>query len=338
MYLASANLQRFAQKQEDLYNFRCPYCGDSKKNKIKSRGYIYRKQNDYFYRCHNCGIGTTFSNFLEHINSTLHRDYVLERFCSKEKKQTNSNSLNLPIGPSASSRFLQTKKTIYNVDIKSINDLPVDHYASSYILNRKIPKKFWSEIFFTKDFKFFMDREFPNHGKKLFEEDERIILFYTNKDGVITNVAGRSLTSLGHRYITVKVTEDKKIFGLHRINTDETVYITEGQLDSLFIHNCVACGDSSLNRLSDYLKEQYGVKNTVLIYDNEPRNKEIVKSIQKSIEDGHSVCLLPQQYKKDINEIVISNKLTEDQLSDIINENTFCGLEAELKFMEWRQI
>ena len=78
--LCSSILERFKQKQNNLWNFRCPICGDSKKHKNKCRGFIYEKRNKYFYRCHNCNVGTSFNKFLEQISPTLHRDYITENY------------------------------------------------------------------------------------------------------------------------------------------------------------------------------------------------------------------------------------------------------------------
>ena len=76
----SPKLQRFTQKKTDLYNFRCPLCGDSQKNKTKCRGFVYRKKDDYFYMCHNCSVSTTFYNFLKQVDESLLKEYQLERY------------------------------------------------------------------------------------------------------------------------------------------------------------------------------------------------------------------------------------------------------------------
>ena len=72
---ASSKLQKFTQKKEDLYNFRCPLCGDSQKNKIKARGYVYEKKNNYFFMCHNCSASISFYNFLEKVDPGLLKEY-----------------------------------------------------------------------------------------------------------------------------------------------------------------------------------------------------------------------------------------------------------------------
>ena len=78
--LVSSRLGNFKRVKSDLYNFRCPICGDSKKNKTKTRGYLYTIKADVNFRCHNCGASMTFSNFLKEIDPVVHKQYVFERF------------------------------------------------------------------------------------------------------------------------------------------------------------------------------------------------------------------------------------------------------------------
>ena len=78
--LVSSRLQKFKRIKADLYNFRCPLCGDSQKHKNKARGYFYQVKTNTNYKCHNCGASLSFNNFLKQIDSTLHKQYTLEKF------------------------------------------------------------------------------------------------------------------------------------------------------------------------------------------------------------------------------------------------------------------
>ena len=337
-YLAfvSSKLEQFKQKKQDLYNFRCPYCGDSKRNKLKARGYVYRKENDYFFICHNCGKSTTFGKFLQDTDGATYRQYAMERYANGE---TGNHNYQKPTFDSlrgnAFARFQQTggNKTWNDCGLESIAILPDGHYARDYIKKRKIPEKFWNEIFFAPKFKDFLDKEFPNHGKDEVPNDDRIVLFYTNEKGEITNVAGRSLSESKIRYVTIKVTDEKKLFGLHRLRKQDKVYVLEGQFDSYFVENSIASGDSNLGSVAAILPEL----DTVLVYDNEPRNRDIVKQIEKSIDRGYKVCLFPESIiGKDINEM-IQNGLTSEAIKDIIDRNTYDGLKAKLVFSNWKR-
>ena len=239
----SHKLEQFKQKKTDLYNFRCPYCGDSKKNKLKTRGFIYRKSNDYFYVCHNCNKSTTFGRFLQEIDGTVYKQYALERYANGEtgkhnyQKPTfdelrgNAFSRLQSTGPESAgdpeghrydelSRLQPSGETEVDAEeysrlgttwdssgLESIASLPEGHYARDYIKKRKIPEKYWNEIFFAPAFLDFLNDKFPDHGKEedKVPNDDRIVLFYTNENGEVTNVAGRALSDTKIRYITIKV-------------------------------------------------------------------------------------------------------------------------------------
>src|SRR6056300_1945866 len=85
--LISPRLRNFTKKGDFLWNFTCPYCGDSLKNRKKARGFIYRTKNDLFYKCHNCSVGTTLSKLIEFMDNSLHKEYVMERY---KEGQTSS--------------------------------------------------------------------------------------------------------------------------------------------------------------------------------------------------------------------------------------------------------
>jgi len=345
----SSKLEQYKQKQTDLYNFRCPYCGDSKKNKLKARGYVYRKSNDYFFICHNCGKSTTFAKFLEHVDGTSYKQYILERYATGQTGYgTNTKKPDFEqLKGNAYARFQSAineprrnptqpesvERTWRAFAHYSIKNLPDEHYARAYIKNRKIPEQFWDEILFVPQFRDFLDTEFPNHGKDEVPNDDRVVLFYTNEKGEITNVAGRALSDTKIRYVTVKVTDEKKIFGLHRLQTQNKIYVLEGQFDSFFVDNSIASGDSNLGSVAAILSEL----DVTLVYDNEPRNKDIVKQIEKSIDSGYKICLFPENTKgKDVNDM-IQNGLTSSEIKDIIDRNTFSGLIAKLRFTQWKR-
>lgn len=344
----SHKLEQFKQKKTDLYNFRCPYCGDSKKNKLKTRGFVYRKSNDYFYICHNCSKSTTFGKFLQELDGEVYKQYALERYSSGETGHHNykkpdfselrGNAYSRLHGFESSGQEEETPsptlgKTWDSTGLESIKNLPDGHYAREYIKSRKIPEKYWSEIHFAPAFKEFLDSEFPDHGKEEVPNDDRIVLFYTNERGEVTNVAGRALSDTKIRYITIKIKDEKKLFGLHRLQKKNRVYVLEGQFDSFFVDNSVASGDSNLGGVA----AAYPELDTVLVYDNEPRNRDIVKQIEKAINNGYTVCLFPEGTKgKDVNEM-IQNGLTSDDIKSIIDTNTFSGLTAKLKFTHWKR-
>ena len=123
--------------------------------------------------------------------------------------------------------------------------------------------------------------------------------------------------------------EAPKIFGLDNIRTDAPVYVTEGPFDSTFIRNAIAmCGaDADVSR--------WGISDPVYVYDNEPRNREIVSRIGRTIDNGDSVVIWPIGIKeKDINDMFLAGH----DVQDLVQLNTYSGLEAKLKFNLWKKV
>lgn len=315
--------------------FRCPFCGDSKKNQYKTRGYIYARDNDYAFKCHNCGISTNFYGFLKFVDPNNLRNYVMEKFVDAHRGKTKTRS-------EIANVLVPERKDELRMSLHTIDQLPEEHYAKQYIKNRKIPSSVWTEIYYTDNFKQFIDDFFPGHSKEGLLTDARIILPHTDFDGSYTHIAGRALESgdKSLRYQIVTIQKDiGKVFGLHRLSKDfnEKVYITEGQFDSLMLSNSVASGDSNLLGLAHRLRDK-GYKDITLIYDSEPRNRDLVRQIEQAVKDNQSVTLLPyNDQAKDLNEYATVMNKTVEEIKQLVDKNTFRGLVANLKFNMWRK-
>lgn len=322
----SPKLERFTQKKEDLYNFRCPLCGDSHKNKTKCRGYIFRKKNDYFYMCHNCGASISFYNFLDKVDSSLLKEYALERYKNAENKNT----------PEPTFEEFKTERPTFkkSLGIPTIESLPVGHYAKTYVENRKIPEERFKQLYFAEDFKQFVeDLNIEQEGLK--ENDPRLVIPFYDKDKNLIAFQGRALGDSKLRYITIKVDDDnEKVYGMDSANTESNIYVVEGPIDSMFIENAIATCDSNLTHAASL----YDKSNIVLIFDNEPRNKEIVKKLEKAIEEHYNVVIWPEMIEeKDINDMILGGFSQED-LQDIISNHTFINLRAKMEFVNWKKI
>ena len=329
--LISPKLNRFTQKKEDLFNFRCPFCGDSQKHLHKARGYVYRKKNDYYYKCQNCGVGHTMYNFINLLDANMVKEYSMERYTNGETGNQNY--------PKPEKKELKFETPVFKkrkeINLPKIIDLPMDHYAAQYCIGRKIPEATYNTLHYANDFKQFIDELLPDHGKELKEDDPRLIIPFYDIDGSLLAVQGRSLRDSKIRYITIKLAEESiKIFGLDRVNKEEKVYVTEGPIDSLFLPNAVATADANLANAVNYIPRE----KLVLVFDNEPRNKDICKLMDKAIENHFAICIWPEMMQeKDINDMILSG-FTSDEIVDIINKNTFVNLRAKMEFIQWKKV
>ena len=312
--LVSSRLQKFKRVKPNLYNFRCPICGDSQKNKSKTRGYLYAVKADMNFRCHNCGASMTLSNFLKKIDSNLHKQYVFERF--KNNSTGRGTVVEEPKFNFEAPKF----KPKLDLPKASENDI-----ARRYLERRKLdPNKFY----YTDKFKAWSNSHKHTFDDLTYDEPRIIIpLFYTN---TLVGFQGRSLGPSKVKYITVMINDDApKIYGLDNLRGGTPVYITEGPFDSTFIPNSIAlCG-------ADGNVGNWGISNPIWIYDNEPRSKEITTRISNTISRGDSVVIWPSNIKeKDINDMVLSGH----DVQNIVESNIYKGLEATLKFTTWKRI
>ena len=313
--LVSSRLKKFKRVKANLFNFRCPICGDSQKQKNKARGYIYPIKNNMNYKCHNCGASLSFNNFLKQVDTTLHKQYTLEKF---KEGHTGKNFV-------VEEPKFEFSKPVF----KKSFDLPKassNSVASDYLTKRKLnPDKFY-----------FADKfmEWTNSQKQTFDtilrDESRIVIPMYDETKNLIGFQGRALGKSFTKYITVMLDDEApKAYGLDSIDKTSTVYITEGPFDSTFICNSIAmCGADA--DISDW-----GISNPVWIYDNEPRNREIVSRIQRTINNGGRVVIWPTNIEeKDINDMVLAG---HDVMS-MLESNTHSGLEAKIKFNNWKRV
>lgn len=321
--LIGTRLENFKQKGANLFDFRCPFCLDSQKSKTKKRGYLYHKVNDLFFRCHNCGKSHTMANFIKEIDETLYNEYILERWKNGENGRSNYKK------PVESQIVKQTRNwREYFLGYQSIKVLDDAHHAKQYIKSRKIPDEHLSNIFFVEDFKEFIDKIIPNNNHELPKGDPRVVIPIINRSNQLIAVQGRALNNPYIRYITIKVQDEPKIYGMNTIDLKKKIYIVEGPIDAMFLPNSIAIlgSDCPLDVLP---------KNVVFVYDNEPRNLQIVRRMEKIISLHYPIVIWPEAVKhKDINDLV---KAGIDPLQ-IIDSNTFKGMEAALKLAMWRKV
>ena len=312
--LISSRFQKFKRVKNNLYNFRCPICGDSQTNKNKARGYLYQIKNNTNYKCHNCGINVSFNNFLKQIDTQIHKQYIFEKF--KEGNTGKNFTTQAPVLKFEAPKFRP------KLDLPKASEDPV---AKAYLENRKLNS---DNYYYTEKFKEWTNSLRPTFDNVSKDEPRIIIpLFYQN---ILIGFQGRALGPSKVKYITIMLTDDApKIYGLDKVQKNKSVYITEGPFDSTFISNSIAlCG-------ADGDVDKWGISDPVWVYDNEPRNREILSRISRVIEMGQKVIIWPSTIKeKDVNDMVLSGL----DVQSVIESNTYSGLEAKLKFTTWKKI
>ena len=315
-------------KDDHLLNHSCPYCGDSKVNDYKARGYHFVVEQRYVYKCHNCGVSKSSVNFLKDNFAEVHKEYLKEwlKETGRGKKRPQK------MLPSHKFRFTPQTSFLNTKVHKLCDDAWTTEESKEYLEKRNIPSN--SEIYFIDNSQKLsvLSEKYKN---RVLGTDPRIILpFY--KDGQLVGITGRAINDSKLRYLTMRFRDDLPlVYNIDKVDTTKTVYVTEGPIDSLFLPNSIAVGGSDFNKLDDKLK-----KNAILIYDNEARNKQILKKILTNINDGWSVCVWDDKRVsgfKDVNDMIQSG-LSQDDVVDIIKKCTYSGLQAKLKLTEYKKV
>ncbi len=319
-------LKNFKKTQDYLYNFRCPLCGDSRTNKSKKRAYFLREKDGdgFFFKCHNCGKSLSFPEFLKTLDHTIYKEYVYEKFLEDKGGKRE------PV--KVATKIYKPRKPIILSGFPSVDSLDDTHPAKKYLLLRKIPEKFLSEFFWAENFKDVVDIMQPEN-QYAFKEHGRIIIPFMDRDKNLMAIQGRSLLEHDEvRYITIKAYEDApRLYGMHRLEkTWRRIYLVEGPFDSLFLPNCLAMAGADIpNTLP--------IDKTLVVYDNEPTNKEIRDKISMAIKRGYRVTIWPDSLvEKDINKMIESGIL-QDNIRAIVDQNSYQGLEALAKLSAWKR-
>lgn len=322
----SGQLQLF-KKKNNVYNFRCPYCGDSKKDKFKARGYLLEKKGNYNYFCHNCGISKKFTQFLQDNNGELYQQYSLEKLKESGVPEVKKE-IDTITQPKAFPDYLRSGSPLRT--IKKISQLAWDHPAKKYVLDRKIPNESHSKLYYCPRFYNWTNTLIPNKFKDTIKDEPRLIIPFIDENNKLFGYQGRSFQKDNKfRYITIMLDETKpKIFGLESIDVSKKVYVVEGPIDSCFVDNCLAMAGSD---------GQMPYEDVVMVYDNEPRSIEIVKKIEKAISRHYSIVIWPEGIQsKDINDMIMSG-MSKADIKLIIEQNTYKDLQATMALSKWRK-
>ena len=228
--IISPYLQQFKKKGDNLWNFRCPYCGDSQKSRTKARGFVFRKKNDLFFKCHNCGTGASLGNLIKTIDSKTYKDYIMERY--KKGVETRSS-------PQPEFKFnapVFRKKGILE-GLQSIKDLPDDHPARQIVEKRKLPLESFSDLYLCESFFKFTNSIIKGKFPSLDGDHPRLLIPFRDEKGevliqnMLCPIIGKiSMDSfiVDTSKIEVKVGDAVEIFG-----KNNTVIKMAGKLNTI---------------------------------------------------------------------------------------------------------
>lgn len=330
--IVSARLEKFKRKGSNLYNFRCPICGDSENNQNKARGYIYQKDGKMMFHCHNCGATMGIPNFIKMLDINLYNEYQLEKLADRKTPEQDDYE-----------KFVEKmRKPVYMSSgplkgLKKVSQLSPDHPIKKFVVERKIPNVYHAKLFACPNFMHFTNNLVPNKfpATALARDETRLLIPFLDSNKSVHAYQGRTLGASGLKYITIVLNQSvPKLYGLDTCDRNRTIPVLEGPIDSMFVPNSIAtAGGDLVSAVKDFDKSRL-----VIVYDNEPRSAETVKKLDKAIMNGYSVCIWPETLEhKDINDMVLAG-LSPEFIEHIIKTNTYRDLSAKLALQKWSKV
>jgi transcription elongation factor Elf1 len=330
--IVSTRLDKFKRKSANLYNFRCPFCGDSDKNKSKARGYIYEKKGKMSYHCHNCGVPMSVPNFIKAVDQNLYNEMQLERI--KDKKTPEQREYEEFIDKMKKPVFMKSGPL---KGLKKVSQLSPDHSIKKFVDARKIPNPYHAKLFACPNFMSFVNGILPNkfENTALKHDEMRLLIPFLDKNKNLFAFQGRSLRASNTKYITIVLNDSApKVYGLDTVDLNRTTYAFEGPIDSMFVPNSIAtAGGDMIPVLKDFDKSKL-----VVVYDNEPRSRETNKKLEKVILNGYNVVIWPDNLDhKDVNDMILAG-LSPAFIQHILEQHTYRDLAAKLALSKWSKV
>jgi hypothetical protein len=205
--------------------------------------------------------------------------------------------------------------------------------ATEYLKGRQIGEEHWDRFFYTDDLNLVKGTFTAYQGIKFVEEPRLVIPVFSQTQTFLGFIT-RAIFPSKLRYVNLKKkSEEPFIFNLDRVDLSKQVLVFEGSLDSLFLPNSIAVDGADFKKASDFIQKE----RDVLVYDNTPRNVELLKIMERSIEADWKVCIWPESIpEKDINEMVKAGR-TPTEIHDVILNHSYNGLRAKLEFAKWKK-
>lgn len=348
--MLASRLERFKTVSSTVWNCKCPFCPGSISNPRKLTFYIYCKQGDVVLYCHACQTPYNMKRFLWQFDENMAREYSKECYLENKGKKTYIRQkttrktfldVSLPSLPKVEKNSLDASNPDYRSILKgtpfvSLLDLPEDHITKQYLRSRLIPESSFGLLAYVPKMSDIF-KAYPDYVNLEKSSEERLVVPFVNKSGEIIGATCRALNKNAQRYVEIKFKPDAKmLFGMERVNKNKKVFIFEGAFDSLLIPNAIAINGLAVGKLAEI---DIPMENIVLVVDNQCRHNAVVNSIDKFINAGYTVCLMPSKFKgKDLNDMLIKKELDINNACDIILANCYQGLQAKLFFTKWRKV
>jgi hypothetical protein len=331
--LLSSKLERFKEIRANLYNFRCPFCKDSEKNKYKARGYIYSRKDEAVYKCHNCGRSHSLQVFLQLLDPNLFAQFKVENFENK----FGSPKKNKLFKENVADQFIKqriSKPLKHCVKLSEIEEGNELYVVKQYAISRKIPPKFFSYLYATSSLNN-ISKEIANVKDRKFPDFPVLVIPFFTWNGKFDYIQCRALTNNAEfRFTTFEVNESGlKVWGIPWIDWTEPVHVFEGAIDAMFVNNAIAIAGASDTKFIQWILTKKRKDEIIFCFDNDyKKNPQVLKIVEKRIDDGFKILLFNKQFKwKDMNAAITTGYWSMPKLNSYIQNRVFYDLKAKLE-------
>ena len=275
------------------YNFRCPFCGDSRKSMTKRRGWLY--ENLSFY-CFNCGTSYNGLKFLEALAGTafegLKREYLKLFFKSGLSNVLSADFSKRQSGGDGSEPNIFNFKRELDPEWKH----PLTDKARKYLEERKV-----------LDAPFLREPLYSTFNQATKDE---FILIPWRINGVDAYWQTNDFQKIGSMKYIFPKDKKKLIYGLDNVDPSyKKIFVFEGVYDSLFVKNGVASGTKAITEWQmKILKQRWPSHEIVVSFDNDVAGiASMMKMIRRDDIDVKFFRWFNKNTKqKDINEYVLA--------------------------------
>jgi len=289
----------------------------------KRRGYFLDGKDGMIMKCHHCGECMGLGRFLKEFDPSLAREYRLE--CFREGIYGERKTIEEVIADEPKEERNQSADF---AGLISYKDIPETHPAMRYLLRRQIPTKKIHELYLVPKF-YHWAKNFEKVFEKFPVDHPRLVIPYYGEHNELLGFSCRCFGKEEPKYIQLRLDKEKEfLYGLNTVDTTKKFIVLEGQIDSFFLDNAIAVGNANYSA-----KFLFGHKdNAIIVPDNDfRRNPNVCDQLKKAIDHGFNVCMLPESWKKDVNEN-IKNGMTKDEMQTYIFNNYKNGAAAVLEY------
>lgn len=339
----SNQLERFKPVSSSTWVFKCRFCDGSTSSPNKLTAYWITRDTGLFYYCHCCQTNYPMWKYLKETDPHQYNEYQKQNYMENAYKKTDSPKTTRKAHLDLKHRSVPTTSdTILNVysdalkgsPFELLSNLPDDHSTKEYLRSRKIPESQWNRLAYIPRMGDVATWH-PDYVNLKKSKDSRLVIPLINRDMKLVGATCRALNSNAQRYVELKFALDEPmVFGMELIKNEETKYVFEGCMDSMLLDNSIGIGGLALAKVGTL---GFDKQSTILIPDNQPKHRNVVAAIDKMLNAGYKVCMLPPKYRgKDFNDMLISGEIAIDNIKEIIDTNSYQGLYGKLFFGKWR--